>query len=94
MADVELIELLRDRFRPKKSKHETEQRRVAVAAELRDLLTEQLTDPDATLTIEVPPNLLAEMIEARENETLSSQYNIVQISETLFEISMKALDLD
>ena len=58
------------------------------------MLAEYLTDPDAELTIEVPKNLLPEIIEARESTILSSQYNIVQQeTENIFKVSMKTLDL-
>lgn len=94
MADVELKELILERLRPKKNRYDDEQRRVAVVSELQDILAEYLTDPDAELTIEVPKNLLPEIIEARESTILSSQYNIVQQeTENIFKVSMKSLDL-
>lgn len=64
-----------------------------VRASLEDLCAEYLTTPDSTLEFETLPNALPHVISVLEEPIFLEKYEFQQVSETLFQIREKEIQL-
>lgn len=89
----EVLEVIKDKYFSKgKSAATSQLQRVRVRNAILKLCEENLKSPDDILTFEIMSNSLPFAVAVLDDELLVSQYDVIQISETLFEARMVTLE--
>lgn len=89
----EVLEVIKDKYFSKgKSAATSQLQRVRVRNAILKLCEDQLSSPDDILVFEVMSDSLPFAVAVLEDELLVSQFDVVQISETLFEARMVTLE--
>ena len=89
----EVLEVIKDKYFSKGKSSATNQlQRVRVRNAILKLCEENLKSPDDILVFEVMSNSLPFAVAVLDDELLVSQYDVIQVSETLFEARMVTLE--
>ena len=89
----EVLEVIKDKYFSKgKSAATSQLQRVRVRNAILNLCEEKLNSPNDILVFEVMSNSLPFAVAVLEDELLVSQFEVVQIAETLFEARMVTLE--
>lgn len=91
----ELFDYLKDKYFKSNDRTATVemQRRQCVKNDISSLCEKYLNGAGQVLKFEVSVSDLPHVIAVIDEEPLKSMYNIVQVSQTLFEVSLKELEL-
>ena len=90
---MKTFDILKDKFfnKDKGSSERLEKNRVRVAIE--GACSEFLTDFNSVLTFEALPNALDGTLAVIEEPSLTAKYDFYQVSETIFQVRLKEINL-
>lgn len=87
------IDILKQTLSQKNKHNSNRLERNKARATIEDMCDNYLKSPDDVLTFEVLPNALDSVLSVIEIPPLSTKYDIMQMDETLFQISLKEIDI-
>lgn len=87
------IDILKQTLNQKNKHNSNRLEKNKARAKIESMCDEYLTEPDDVLTFEVLPNAIDSVLSVIEVPPLSIKYDIIQIEETLFQISLKEIDI-
>lgn len=90
---MEVFEILKDSMAKKDNSSSERLERNRVRATIESMCESRLTDSSDILTFEALPNAINDVISVLEEPVLSEKYEFVQVSETLFKIKLRELDI-
>lgn len=90
---MKTLEILKDKFfnKDKATSERLEKNRVRVAIE--GACNEYLTDFNSVLTFEALPNALDGTLAVIEEPNLTAKYDFYQVSETIFQVRLREINL-
>lgn len=90
---MKVIEALKEN-KAKKDTSSTERlARNKVRASIEAMCEDKLKDSDDILTFEALPSVINDVVSVLEEPVLAEKYEFMQVSETLFKIKLKDLDI-
>lgn len=90
---MKVFEVLKDNMTKKDNSSSERLERNRVRATIESICEDRLKDSGDILTFEALPNAINDVISVLEEPVLAEKYEFVQVSETLFQIRMKELDI-
>lgn len=90
---MKVFEVLKDNLSRKDTSSAERFKRNTVKASLESMCEDRLKDSDDILTFEALPDTLNDIISVLDDEDFVEKYECVQISECLFKIKMREIDL-
>lgn len=90
---MKVFEVLRDNMSKKDNSSSERLERNKVRATIEAMCEDRLKDSSDIFTFEALPNAINDVISVLEEPVLAEKYEFVQVSETLFKIKLKELDI-
>lgn len=90
---MKVFEVLKENMSKKDNSSSERLERNRVRATIETMCEDRLKDSSDILTFEALPSAINDVISVLEEPVLQEKYDFVQISETLFSIRLKELDI-
>lgn len=90
---MKVFEVLKDNMVKKDTSSSERLERNRVRASIEAMCEDRLKDSSDILTFEALPSAINDVISVLEEPVLAEKYEFAQISETLFQIKMRELDV-
>lgn len=90
---MKIFEVIKDNMANKDNSSAERLKRNKIKASLESMCEDRLKDSDDILTFEALPNTLNDVLAILDDEDFVEKYECVQVSESLFKIKMREIDL-
>lgn len=90
---MKVLDVLKDNMSKKDNSSTERLERNKVRASIESMCEDRLKDSDDILTFEALPSAINDVISVLEDPVIAEKYEFAQISETLFQIKLRELDI-
>lgn len=90
---MKVFDVLKDNLSKKDTSSTERLERNRVRASIESMCEDRLKDSNDILTFEALPSAINDVVSVLEEPVLAEKYEFVQVSETLFKIKLKELDI-
>lgn len=90
---MKVLDVLKDNMSKKDNSSTERLERNKVRASIESMCEDRLKDSDDILTFEALPSAINDVISVLEEPVIAEKYEFAQISETLFQIKLRELDI-
>ena len=90
---MKVLDVLKDNMSKKDNSSTERLERNKVRASIESMCEDRLKDSDDILTFEALPSAINDVISVLEEPVVAEKYEFAQISETLFQIKLRELDI-